>query len=66
MAIIRCCKDCTKPRFVDGVRCHSFCKDYAEEKAKNQKELDQLMKDNDYKVFKNKNVAKAIRRMRKH
>lgn len=66
MAVIRCCKDCTKPRFVDGVRCHSWCEEYAKESAKNQKGLERLYKDNDYKAFKSGNVTKTLRRVQTH
>lgn len=66
MSVITCCKNCTKPRFVDGVRCHSFCEQYAKEKAVNDRGLDQLYKDNDYKAFKSGVVTKTLRRVGNH
>ena len=66
MPAIKCCKDCTKPRFVDGVRCHSFCEDYARENAINQKGREQLYKDDDYGAFRSSNVTKTLRRAGNH
>lgn len=64
MSVITCCKDCTKPRFVDGVRCHSFCEDYDRETSKNKKSLEQLYKDNEYSAFRSSNITKTMRRIR--
>lgn len=64
MSVIRCCKGCTKPRFVDGKRCHSFCEDYARETSKNKKGLEQLYKDNEYSAFRSSNITKTMRRIR--
>lgn len=66
MPAIRCCKDCTKPRFVDGVRCHSFCEDYAKEAAVKVQERKQLYQDNEYSSFRSSNVTRTLRRIGNH
>ena len=66
MPAIRCCKDCTKPRFVDGVRCHSTCEEYAKEKAVKEQELKQRYKDNEFGAFRSRNVTRTLRRIGNH
>lgn len=66
MPAIRCCKGCTKPRFVDGVRCHSFCEAYSKEAAVKEQGRKQLYKDNEYGAFRSSNVTKTLRRSGNH
>lgn len=65
MPAIQCCKGCTKPRFVDGVRCHSKCETYAAEVAKNQKGLEQIHKDTNIGVFRRDTADKLRKRYRR-
>ncbi len=66
MSVIRCCKGCTDRKMVDGVRCHSWCEKYANERAVLDQEMKQRMQTNDYKVFMSRSVTKTLRRFGNH
>ena len=45
---IWCCKDCVAPKRHPG--CHSTCKEYKDEKAKDEKKKEKIRADNSHKI----------------